>query len=138
MHQRSVSLAVVHDVSLEKDLSFVFEMSDFSSSRFSSLYLRLPLDSNVKFHMFDLTDMYFHLEDCIDKVVKLININGGFTITGWYKKGEINDISTEEIVNNVEGSEFSYHIISIKPRCDVIFGLKDYEDARFDIDNIGE
>ena len=48
-------------------------------------------------------------------VVRYINDNGGFTVIGWYKKGSINDISTEESDNQVESSEMGYHIVSITP-----------------------
>ena len=45
-----------------------------------------------------------------------INKNGGFTIIGWYKHGEIHDQSNEIISSEVESNELGYHIFSINPK----------------------
>ena len=52
----------------------------------------------------------------IDKVIGFINDHDGFTVVGWYKRGEINDSSNEESNNQVESSEIAFHIISIMPK----------------------
>ena len=54
------------------------------------------------------------------------------------QKGEINDISTEESVEKVEGSEFSYHIIGITPSTRAVMDLELYKESRFDIHNFPE
>ena len=74
------------------------------------------------------------MENCI----ALINDNGGFTVTGWYKRGSINDkgliappsSSNSNNTNNgsnsnhnhnapevvqVDSSAISYHVVSIIP-----------------------
>ena len=62
-----------------------------------------------------------------------INDNGGFTVIGWYKKGSINDISTEESDNQVESSEMGYHIVSITPTNKTILENEEYKKLRFNI-----
>ena len=83
MQYRIASVAIVHDLLVEMDGKEQFEMSDFSSTRFCMLYLVTPFDFNVKFHMLDATEMFFKIQDAIMNVVKYINGNGGFTVTGW-------------------------------------------------------
>ena len=77
--------------------------------------------------------MYEAIENCIE----LINDNGGFTVTGWYKRGSINDkgliappsSNNSNGTNNgpnsnynngpevvqVDASDISYHVVSIIP-----------------------
>ena len=97
-----------------------------------------PFDCNIKFHMLDATEMFFKLQDSIINVVDYINTNGGFTVIGWYKKGSINDISTEEGGNQVESSEMGYHVVSITPTNKSILEKDEYKNKRFSIDNINE
>ena len=55
------------------------------------------------------------MQDCIEDVVEYVNSNRGFTVVGWYKRGEINDISNDDSQNEVESSEIGYHVVSITP-----------------------
>ena len=47
--------------------------------------------------------------------MEFINQKGGFTVIGWYKRGEINDMSNDDSNNEVESSEIGYHIVCIYP-----------------------
>ena len=68
--------------------------------------------------------------------MKYINENGGFTVIGWYKCGEINDISNEESQNEVESSDIGYHIVSIVPTNREIVKRTEFNNMKFDPDTI--
>jgi hypothetical protein len=138
MSTNSTSLVIQHAITVETVLNGTLNMNDFSSLKFSSLYLNGDIPGSCKLYMLQLTrasmDMVSSLESCID----LINRNDGFTIVGWYKKGVINDkslIAARNINNGgtatttgangnfnnssgdvqVESGDISYHIVSIAP-----------------------
>jgi len=77
--------------------------------------MKSPFSASVKFNNLDNTPAYNRLVDCIDEVVDFIIGNGGFTVIGWYRRGEIKDVSSDEIVHNVDASEIGYKIVSIYP-----------------------
>ena len=107
---------MVHPIEVKtKDDDFIITMDDFSSLRFSDLYLKNHFSATVRINLLDLTDAYWHLQDCLQEIIMYINNIGGFTVIGWYKRGEINDISNEEVQNQVESSDIAYHIVSISP-----------------------
>ena len=68
-----------------------------------------------------MTQEYFDIEDSITNVVELINDNGGWTVTGWYKRGLITDKSLLEVPpSNVVSTEvvsgqINYHIVQLLP-----------------------
>ena len=138
MQHRVGNICINHDIGLSKNNKSILVMQDFSSSRLTNLYLKNPFDCNVKWNMLDGTEMFFHLQDCIAKVVRFINDNGGFTVIGWYKKGNINDVSTEESDNKIESSEIGFHIVGITPTNDLILHHDSYKGKTFDISNIPE
>ena len=79
----------------------------------------------------ELTDSYFEIEDCVENVIEFINDNGGFTVIGWYKRGNISDRTILHQKNNTDGikqntndllnseqidnSTITYHPCVIKP-----------------------
>ena len=73
------------------------------------------------------------MQNCIDDVIDYINDNGGFTVSGWYKRGEINDISNEESQNQVESSDIGYHVVSIYPTNNLIISRNEFKSKKFDI-----
>ena len=102
-------------------------MSNFSSSKFSMLYLSKVLPPSIAQSEISLTDDFFDILDSIDKVIELINDNYGFTVIGWYKRGVINDRSlvtkgngtgnngnTNEEVQ-VQSGDVNYHIVELQP-----------------------
>ena len=107
------------------------KIENFSSVQFSLLYQTSVFCSQIRQSALELTDAYFEVEDCIENVLDLINENGGFTVIGWYKRGNIsdrtilhqknynensksnsNDQSTTEQIDN---STITYHPCVIKP-----------------------
>ena len=122
-------------------------MDDFSSSKFTSLYLTDVLSPNVGLQSVQiLTEAYFNISTSIDACVEVINENGGFTVIGWYKKGMINDktllghgTGSEDI--QVQNSEINYHIVEILPtntdllRKDSHIGRM-LEENKYDVDQL--
>lgn len=83
--------------------------------------------------MLDYTDAYFKLEKCIQAIIEFINLNGGFTVIGWYKRGEINDVSNEDSQNEVESSEVGYHIVHIQPTVRAVIDLEEFKNLQFEM-----
>ena len=133
MANRMSNLAFVHWITVGKSGNDILSMVDFSSAKFSMLYLKEGLSSSVKRVKFDATDEFWDLQDCIINVLKYINEHGGFTVTGWYKKGQINDVSNEENQNHVESGEIAYHVVSIIISNKDLIVEKDLNDKKFSL-----
>ena len=103
------------------------------SLKFSDIYLKNPFSASVKFNQLDMvTPSYDLLVDCIDDVIDYINLHGGFTVIGWYRRGEIKDISSDEIVNHVDASDIGYKIVSIYPTNTISINEDNLELLKFD------
>ena len=46
-----------------------------------------------------------------------MNLNGEFTVTGWYNKGEVDDQSNKDVNVVVNSGVIIYHPIHIIPSC---------------------
>eukprot|EP00957_Ditylum_brightwellii_P116247 8867496-Ditylum_brightwellii.AAC.1 len=104
-------------------------MLNFSSIKFSKLYLDTYLLSSIKITHLRMTDEYFELLDHIDRVVQqCVNDNGGRTVVGWYKCGVINKCTLIGNNNNTSGNnnnnnedisvdngEINYHVVEVLP-----------------------
>jgi hypothetical protein len=150
MHHRRSNLAFQHDLKITtQDGNRFLKMNGFSSNKFSKLYLSNTLSPSVVLQHLQFTDEFFSLEDCIQDVLNYIHDNGGFTIIGWYKRGEINDRSlvtdgtnqNNNYNNNDENvrvgsGTVSYHVTQILPtvcgllNCDVLRSKK-FDASRF-------
>lgn len=99
-------------------VSTLFEMQDFTSLRFLSLFLRndgsvLPhLHQNVRDTIDE--DTFDDLYDAVIDCNTFINQHGGYTIFGWMKRGEVNDLQDSEGAN-VLAEEINYHVVSMIP-----------------------
>lgn len=134
MQTRVGNITLVHQVTVSSDGRVLLNMDDFSSTRFSKLYLKESFSSTVRFNMLDFTPTFFNLQSCIDDVIGYINDNGGFTVLGWYKRGEINDISNEETQNQVESSEIGYHIVSLYPTNTAILTRIEFQRKKYEME----
>ena len=128
MSPNSSSLVFQHSISI-KIVDNDFKMNDFSSNKFSKLYLAGDIPGSVKIYQLQLTEAFIDMYKSMGKFVELINSNDGFTVVGWYKRGVINDrsmISTSANAtasnNNsytpiddiqVDSGDISYHIVHI-------------------------
>ena len=128
-------IVLVHSVKLTVDGNFLLEMNDFSSISFTYIYPNAHLSSSVKFNQLDYTSAYVKLQKCIDEVVEYINLQGGFTVVGWYKRGEINDQSNDDSQNEVESSEIGFHVVSISPTDRKVMDHSTLKVKQFDITN---
>ena len=114
------NIAFEHSVFFQIGNDFV-QHNDFSSTKFSFWYLKKRLPSTVTVNALTMTQEYFDIEDAITNVVNLINNNGGWTVTGWYKRGLITDKSLLEVPpSNVVSTEvvsgqINYHIVQLLP-----------------------
>ena len=127
MNHRISNIAFDHSILVETQESGPIRMSNFSSSKFSMLYLSKVLPPSIAQSEISLTDEFFEILDSIDNVIQLINDNDGFTVIGWYKRGVINDRSlvtkgngtgnngnTKEEVQ-VQSGDVNYHIVELHP-----------------------
>lgn len=91
----------------------------YTSQKFSQLYLTKPVPNNVRLaHMQDSNE-YFDIRECVQEMCDYVNLNGGWTVVGWYSLGMVTD---KALVNNnneteakVEAGETKHHIISVYP-----------------------
>jgi hypothetical protein len=101
-------------------------IENFSSTQFSRLYQKGTFSSNIRSDSLDLTEEYYCLTDCIEQCIQFVNDNGGFTVTGWYKRGIINDRSIVSNTGNnqtapnnpdtqVDNGEINFHPCLIAP-----------------------
>ena len=132
MQTRIGNIALVHQVTVSRGDIELLSMDDFSSLQFSSLYLKDEFTSTIRFNLLDYTIPYFTLQTASDDVVEYINTNGGFTVIGWYKRGEINDVSNDDSQNEVESSEIGYHIVYIFPTNRAIVNRVGLKTKQFD------
>jgi len=136
MNIRVSSIALLHRVEVSASGVHLFSMDDFSSLNFCNLYLKTPFSWNIRANLLDFTHAYYKLQECIENTIDYINSNGGFTVIGWYKRGEINDISNDDSQNEVESSEIGHHIVSIYPTNRDIVKLDEFKTKQFDISGI--
>ena len=136
MNNRVSSIAILHRVEISVGGVQLFSMDDFSSLNFINLYLKSRFSWNVRANLLDFTPAYFQMQKCITKIIELINNNGGFTVIGWYKRGEINDISNDESQNDVESGEVVHHIVSIYPTNPDVLKMHEFENNQFSFSNI--
>jgi hypothetical protein len=140
MSPNSTSLVIQHALSATTILDGTLKMDDFSSLKFSQLYMKGDIPGSCKLYMLQVTEAAMNLFDALENCIQLINNNGGFTVIGWYKKGLINDKGLIAPRNNnatagtagqqqsggnynnnndeaaqVDSGELSYHIVNILP-----------------------
>ena len=90
---------------------FSIDIENFSSVKFSKLYLKGSIPHDVLFSQVDETKPMRAMRHCINNVIKVVNDNGGWTVVGWYKKGTMNDVGVQDETVQVESSEIAYHAV---------------------------
>ena len=53
--------------------------------------------------------------DCIYYIITYINDNGRFTVSGWYKKGKVDDQSNRDISVAIDSAVMSIYPVYIVP-----------------------
>lgn len=84
------SLVIQHVTTVQTPYNDAFNMNDFSSLKYSKLYLNGDIPGSWKLDMLQLNDSFMNIFESLDVCITLINNNGGFSIVGWYKR-RIND-----------------------------------------------
>ena len=119
MSPNSTNLVLKHHLSVS-DGNDPYEMDNFSSSKFSMLYLKDVIPGTIKLYMLQNTSAFLNLILSIGNCMDIINANGGFTVIGWYKRGLINDQTLCEDIaikddKHVESGDINHHIVQIIP-----------------------
>ena len=120
MQTRLSNIAMTHTIDVKTEYGEnLFQMEDFSSLQFTRLFLAPNgmFPPTTRINSFEHIRTMSEIEDSFDNVVDFINENGGFTIIGWYKRGEINDQGGNQNENEerVEAGEIGFHIVYIRP-----------------------
>ena len=129
--ERRANMEIIHTVVFKHiSLKEPVYIDEYSSTRFSLLFQNSVLNAEVTKESMDMTSKFSDMEDKIENGVDLINKNGGFTIIGWYKRGQVQDrtvliqksnenISKYSNTNNepskVDNSEIKIHPCVIRP-----------------------
>ena len=66
-------------------------VSNYSSAKFLLHYQTAVFSTEVCKQALALSNEYFDIDDAANNVIELINDNDGFTVTGWYKRGNAAD-----------------------------------------------
>ena len=121
MFQYCSNLSLQHSIRINTQQLKLIQ-NDFSSLKFSHLYLSNDIPSNVKVSSLQVSEEFWELEDCIESVVNFINENGGWTVVGWYKRGEVKDQSLNESTGNnnsddntIGAGTVKYHVVQLCP-----------------------
>ena len=132
MRSIASNLAIVHTLKVEDDED-TLKIEDFSSFKFSLLYLTEYFPKSTQRISFDAGSSNLeNLYECMDQVLDFYNKNGGFTIIGWYKRGEIND-SIQNESEKVTSSVVTYHVTSIYPSKYIDSHAKETEMMKYDV-----
>ena len=81
MLTRRSNLVIDHSLTIEsRNFEWKHYCEHFSSNKFSMLYQSSPFPSTICASDLQFTDEYFELQEKIERVVDLINSDGGFTV----------------------------------------------------------
>jgi hypothetical protein len=114
------TIALCHTIVVDHGLGrgIPMVMTNFSSNKFNNLYLTGPIPATVSSQSFD-NDTLTEVEDSIEQCLEYINLNGGFTIVLWYRRGSMNDTSLigQRSVEDrqTDAGTINYHIVEIIP-----------------------
>ena len=90
--QRRPNMEIVHTVVVKHEsLTEPLYIEEFSSTRFSLLFQSGILSCEITKESMDMTDHFDNMEEKIENGIDYINENGGFTVVGWYKRGQVQD-----------------------------------------------
>ena len=152
---RRANMIIDHTLNIRHhSLQEIMHVPNYSSVKFSLHYQSAVFSTQVRQTSLDLTESYFNLDDSVDKVIELINDNGGFTVIGWYKRGEVmdrtilhqnnntaniqNNVSSNEVNTQVDNSKITFHPCVIRATNPDFYTTnsvlyKTLEDMKFDV-----
>ena len=131
---RRTNAVIDHTLNIEHhSLEEPMHITNYSSAKFSLLYQTAVFSSQIRSTALDLTDEYFDLETSVNDAIEIINDNGGFTVIGWYKRGNIADrtilyqnkvnsegkayapVTGNDESNQIDNGKITFHPCVIKP-----------------------
>ena len=131
---RRTNAVIDHTLNIEHhSLEEKMHVANYSSAKFSLLYQTAVFSSQIRSTALDLTDEYFDLETSVSDAIEIINDNGGFTVIGWYKRGNIADrtilyqnkvnsegkayapVTGNDESNQIDNGKITFHPCVIKP-----------------------
>ena len=108
------------------------KICDFTSVQFQNLFLDGNLPIACSEEVFGVTTTHYeNLFDTFVEILDTVNGNGGWTLYGWSKRGQINDLSNEDdkdFAKKVESAEVTHHVVKIFPTDKSV----DFSSERFD------
>ena len=152
--QRRANMEIIHTIVFDHhSLQEPIYIDEYSSTRFSLLFQNSVLNAEVTKESMDMTSKFSDMEEKIEKGVDLINKNGGFTIIGWYKRGQVQDrtvliqkssentskfSNTNNEPSKVDNSEIKIHPCVICPSNDEFYNkksnlTKNLNEIKFDV-----
>ena len=110
---RLSNMVISFELLVKANVDFI--VSQFSSHRFSNLFLTEPFPDAMTWRVFDHNENLDELINSIESIVDMVNKNGGWIVTGWSKRGEISDMTLSDRDNNkkISASEVKHHVTSI-------------------------
>ena len=116
MNTRASSLVLTFTLKIQQQLKDInFTVSDFTSCHFWSLFLKEPINTSAQERDFDNNDRWMIIRALIKRMIEMVNNEGGWTVIGWYRKGESADANVPEDKVLVEASTFQHHVSRIVP-----------------------
>ena len=95
MEQWRYNILTTHDIEFTySNGDKAFSIENFTNLNFNSLFQDHPFPVSTPFCHLDETKHNNKLFDSITNIVNHVNNNGGFIITGWYKKVKLVNILT--------------------------------------------
>jgi hypothetical protein len=95
--------------------------TQFCSHRFTNVFVKEPFPRGIVWIQFDQNADFETLLDIIIETIDVINDNGGWIVSGWSKRGEINDVAFKQsdTTEKVTSSDINHHITSLVPANDL-------------------
>ena len=87
-----------------------YTLKNFPEPCFSLLFQTGVFSAEISKEAVDMTPLFDELDDSIQKGVEHINNNGGFTVVGWYKRGQIQDRTV--IIQNTNDQNSRYGAVN--------------------------
>ena len=129
---RNSSICFKFDLTATSEVPGTIKINDFTSVQFQNLFLDGNLPIACSEEVFGVTTLHYeNLYDKFLKIIELVNNGGGWTLYGWSKRGQINDVSSEDDKNSskkVESAEVTHHVVKIFPTSKIA----DLNSHRFD------
>ena len=129
-------IVLVHDVTIEIGEGESIVINGFASRQFSDFYLSTHLSQCIQFCQLDGTPALRGIRAAARNVVNYVNVRGGWSVHGWYKRGEIKDASNLDVneTSKIASGEINFHLSLVQPRVEPQQAAHD--ELKFDTDSI--